>query len=1022
MSIRSVFRDLRASFFPRMLFRFLFLTVVITVGCQSESEKEADLKQPDALQQMLQAMANEDWSHALELTDKVLVAHNHDADVLSQVALVAFNNDQKELSAGLLVDACRAEGFRDAGRVQQALVGLLSIGKLFDGMTLLDSFVEANPENDDVRRSLYDFLVGTEQHIEAEKHGKILIRRRAFDTSLLENFIGSDARNAESDSLKVMVERNPTDRRPLIGLARHHIDDIKYPEAIEVCKSIIQSNPDFTEAHAMLGIAYSRQADFKSLEEWILNCPASIVNHSQYWKSFAELAVHKQHPEIAIQALTIGGHIAPNDVELWRKFNLALSQSRDNEDVGQSTRQLVAKRGALLSSVRHLYRRFNTTGSRSPEIAIQIANSLVELGRLWEAEAWIALALTFQENSDQQREVLMSERSKIVAQLKSSTPWQQPIKMDLPSANANQMRNQLVVALTGQTPHKTSAAPTAKASPPKPIIFRNEASERGINFFARTSESLDRPGIPIYHTLGCGGATLDYDLDGWPDLYLATGVGSPMKRNSRANQLYRNLDGQFQRVPQRVDAADRGFTHGVAVGDLNEDGFPDILVANYGLNRVWINQGDGTYRDTSALWISDDQQWSTSAAIADLDADGLSDAFVLNYCEPQRPVSELCDSDESSASRNEGNDQSGPRACSPVYFAAQPDQVLKGQSSGGLLDVTNSWNVRAMQPGRGLGLIVGNFDDQTGCEVFVANDMSSNHFWTSVQLSSNSWHDTAALCGVDGNSTSSAQGSMGIAIDDINSDAIPDIFVTNFENEYNTMLLSSASQSYRDATTEFDLVTSAIPLVGFGTQFVDFDANGSSELVISNGHVDHFSKPGQEAFYTQPFQLYQRDSNGAFVLQTVSEDEIYRNRLHCGRAMWTIDANQDGQQDLVLTHQTEEVALLVNATQTTYRSLELKLVGTESSRDAIGTTVSITYGDHVRHLSVNSGNGYLCSNPKSIHCGIGNYNGVLSVKAKWPNGKQQQWSLNISKHSEPGCWILIQSGDAFFAHEKSEAE
>ncbi|MGV3485746.1 MAG: CRTAC1 family protein, partial [Planctomycetaceae bacterium] len=485
--------------------------------------------------------------------------------------------------------------------------------------------------------------------------------------------------------------------------------------------------------------------------------------------------------------------------------------------------------------------------------------------------------------------------------------------------------------------------------------------------------------------------------------YLVTAGGTPPHLDSAPNAMFRNLAGRFQVVSDRCGAQDRGFGQGVAVGDVNEDGFDDLLVLNYGPNSLWINNGDGTFSDHSQRWLPAHSVWSTSAAIADLDGDNLSDVFIANYCAGLEPTFEECKAANSQLART----------CSPNHFAAEPDTILKGTPRGGFVDVTNDWHATPELLGRGLGIVAGSFDSQPGIDLLVANDMTSNHYWTQRQRNSPqdafALSESGAVRGLAHDGLSRWQGSMGIAVADLNRDNVADFYVTNYENEHNTLYLSRGDAGWNDETGREKLLQETLPMVGFGTQAIDFDHNGEAELIVTNGHVDHLADPNGKVFYQQPAQLFQRNPSGVFESVASQLADRYFRNLHVGRGLWSTDVNRDGKIDVVITHQTEPTALLMNRTDSDHSYISIRLVATSAARTAVGSVASIRSANGEATYPLNSGDGFLCSNERCLYTGLGQDVNDVDVTVRWLDGKVETWSALATGRE----WLLVQGETAF---------
>ena len=994
-----------------MPFLICLMAVVLTMaGCdrlasRTETADSNSQATVSPLRAMNAAIRKADWNLAWTFADAVLLEHADDPEVLVKVARVAYESKYLDKSADLLLDANRIEGFKNPLRVQQAMVGMISAGRLYDGIELLEEALEQQPQQLETRRWLFDFLIGTENRLAALPHGRLLIKERKFDLELLLALSNTEVREKDSAPLADMVARNPNDVRPLIGKARAEFDKGLLPESITTLRSIIDKFPDDTNAQVLLGLALATSGKYEELESWLAGASGRCESHFGYWITLGDWSRHEQRHAEAARGYWEATQRDPDVMESWSKLNAGLNQLQ-SEGIQLPTGMIEAtdKRSSQLSRFQQLKRRFVRTGSISRATVVDMVKVLVELGRLWEAEAWASIATTL---PDDNSVPLAAVRQSVVKGLRANTPWQLldehpelqlslarfplPSLAEIASASVSPA-TRLPPALMPPTKPASSSATTAK------LRFENEATERGVIFFGKTGRDLDKPGIALYKTLGCGGGTIDFDLDGWPDLYLLAAGGTPPNRDSEPNALVRNVAGKFVDVTGFTATGDTGFGQGVAVGDINEDGFPDLLVFNYGPNRLYINCGDGTFCDATTK-LGDQSQWSTCGAIADLNGDAISDLIVVNYCAGLEPVTKLCPIVEGGEARS----------CSPVTFAAEADVVLSGTPEGDFIDQTKSWGVQPSVVGRGLGIVVGSLDAQAGVDVMIANDMTTNHYWSRPAGDMFQWIESAMPRGLAGDGRSLAQGSMGIATGDLDQDGDLDFYVTNFDNEYNTLYEQRASGVWQDQTSVRGLVAHTLPLVGFGTAAVDMENDGRLELVVTNGHVDLFPDGESRSQYAQPMQIFRRGDGGEYesIGQMLAGD--YLTSQHVGRALWTADINRDGRTDAVVTHQTEPVAVLVNRTESPNHFLEIRLVGTSCARDAIGTIVELSVGEQRFVAALTAGDGYECSGERVLRFGLGSTNLPADIKVHWPDGtKDEFFGLTCDTH-----WLLVQAGEPF---------
>ncbi|EMI57534.1 ASPIC/UnbV domain-containing protein [Rhodopirellula sallentina SM41] len=978
-------------------------------GCGDESAREStsvgvETKEVSSLDSMRAAIRSGDWKTADQFSEAVLISHSDDPEVLSQVARVAHENKRPDAAIGLLVDAAQVGELADVAAVRRAVTGLISVGRVFDAMELLAEAVKRHPDQNESRRWLFDFLVIFERHTEAVPHGRELVRRRKFDAELLIELSNTEKRDLENDSLDQMVERNPDDKRPLIGAAKKLFDQGKLVGSEAMLREILDVHPLYLPAQLLRGRTLADLGRFDELEEWS-EAISGLRGHDaewMYWSVQGDWARFAGDYAGAARAYWEATRRNADVALVWAKLASTLRQMPETDGNDTSATQMettidaAQRRANRLSQAIQAKKRFDRAGRDSRVEAANVASTLFSLGRPWEAEAWAAIALGFPASADEPEVDVNAIRQKIVKSLRRDTPWQ-----------VIDERTELACDLSHLPKPKHGSSGSvlaAKSAPPVTVAsvmptLQNEAVERGLKFFGRTRDDLDQPGIPIYAELGCGGGAIDFDLDGWCDLYLSAAGGTPPHRDSSPNALWRNLNGRLIDIGSQSGTTDMGFGQGVAVGDLNEDGFPDLLVLNYGENVVYINNGDGTFSDATAdLMPGPLSRWSSSGAIADVDGDGLSDIVVLNYCAGLDPVTDSC-VDEAKGIH---------KSCAPIYFSAEADNLFHNRGDGTFTDVTEDWGFEPAILGRGLGVVVSSLDGSPGLDIFVANDMSNNHYYSRISSDSMRLVESGISRGLATDDRSNPQASMGIATADMDRDGDLDIYITNFEDEYNTFHQQNGSGFWLDRTLQQNLSEAAFPMVGFGSEAVDFDNDGLLELVVANGHVD-FPASESESEYLQPMQVYYQDTDGRFSIFDTARSGRYLSANHSGRALWTIDIDRNGKVDLVVTHQTEPVALLVNQTETDHHRIAFRLVGRSVSRDAIGAVVVVEQEDHRWTGVVSAGDGYLCSNERVVRFGLGANKMPVTVNITWPDGSEQRMD-QVAVDRE---WTIVQGQEPF---------
>ncbi len=441
--------------------------------------------------------------------------------------------------------------------------------------------------------------------------------------------------------------------------------------------------------------------------------------------------------------------------------------------------------------------------------------------------------------------------------------------------------------------------------------------------------------------------------------------------------MFRNLEGRFVEVTHLCQYLDTQFSQGIAVGDINEDGFADLYDCNIGLGKLYVNQGDGTFVEYALVPAKGGEGWATSAALADLDGDGHCDLFETHYCAPPEPFKRSCKSAKGLLS-----------TCSPLLFPAERDRVYRNDGTGKLVDVTDEW-FDAVEPGRGLGLVVGNLDEASGLDLYVANDMTLNHLWSSNLAGAFKFNEQALSRGVANNAQAVSQASMGIAVDDADGDGDLDFFVSHFSDDYNTFYEQVVPGFWSDRSVALGLAEPSMSMLGFGTQFIDFNHDGWLELFVSNGHIDDLGR--SDIGYRMRPQIFSRQPSGRWGEYAHEQLQGYCATEHLGRAVAIVDADRDGLSDLAISHLYEPVSLLMNRSAAA-GSVQLHLVATRGARDAIGTVVIANFGNRSSTRQLLAGNGYMASNQRMVTFGIGDSDCIKELEIKWPSGGTQTLS------------------------------
>ncbi|MCY2986638.1 MAG: CRTAC1 family protein, partial [Planctomycetota bacterium] len=519
-----------------------------------------------------------------------------------------------------------------------------------------------------------------------------------------------------------------------------------------------------------------------------------------------------------------------------------------------------------------------------------------------------------------------------------------------------------------------TAAPASLATIRFPL-FLDVHEAAGIHF--RFDNGDDARQLMVLSTAGgCG--WLDYDNDGHWDLFVAQG-GDPAPPPERENErpldrLYRNRgDGTFEDVTEFTGCRDRGFSHGIAVGDFDDDGFDDVLVTNVGRNTLYRNQGDGTFQDvTIPSGIGDRAVWSASAAWADLDQDGYLDLYVCNYVkyDPYHPTP--CP-----------NPDGSPGVCIPFVVPGETNDCYFNNGDGTFRQADPQASGLIDPGGKSLGVAIADFNNDGLPDIFVANDVTPNYLF--VNQGHGKFLESALLLGCALGRNGRAQANMGVAVGDYDHRGLLDIYITHFTDDNDTLYANLGEKGFWDVTQATGLPRPSVEKLGFGAVLADFNQDGQEDLFVTNGHIADWRDRG-EAWKMRP-QLFSFDGriwrNGSDQGGAIFQQEFL------GRAVATCDYDDDGDLDLAVIHQNDPLALLRNDSQRGHW-LKLRFIGRTSNRRGVGTRVTLTQGNKRLMQELAGGTSYCASHQPVLIFGLGDDTRPCNLQVRWPLGTVQE--------------------------------
>lgn len=481
-------------------------------------------------------------------------------------------------------------------------------------------------------------------------------------------------------------------------------------------------------------------------------------------------------------------------------------------------------------------------------------------------------------------------------------------------------------------------------------------------------------------TLGSGCAFIDYDNDGWPDVLFVNGCDWPGHQRQRSTlALYRNnRNGTFTDVTKAAGLDIEVYGMGVAVGDFDNDGFPDIYVTCVGQNRLLRNTGKGTFVDiTKQAGLAGREAFSTSAMWVDIDRDGHLDLFVCNYVRWQRERDVFCSLD--------GRQKS---YCTPEAYRGDTCWLFRNRGNGTFEDITATCGIFD-SGSKALGVALMDDDGDGWPDILVANDTEPNKLYRNQR--NGKFREVGLASGVALSEDGRARAGMGIDAADIDNSGRTSIVVTNFDGEMLGLYRAEQAGRYHDVATRVGVGGPSKSRLGFGCLFADVDLDGALDLVVANGHIDDTVRniPGNIG-YAQPPHLF-LNTRGTFrdvAARVGGGFELPR----VARGLAVADFDRDGDVDVLMTTNNGPAVLFRNDQTSGNRSLRLRLRGTTSNRDAIGASVRVSYQGITQTRLVRGGSSYLSQSELPLTIGVGRRDRVDRIVVTWPTGKTEDFS------------------------------
>lgn len=536
----------------------------------------------------------------------------------------------------------------------------------------------------------------------------------------------------------------------------------------------------------------------------------------------------------------------------------------------------------------------------------------------------------------------------------------------------------LLICLLGLNSFSQSTGPR--------VQFTDVTDLSGLGTFRHVGGSLEKR--YILETTSSGVALFDYDRDGWLDVYLVNGGNLQMLREQKlaaTHKLFRNRrDGRFEDVTTKAGVGGNGaWGQGVAVADVDNDGWDDLYVTNFGPNILYRNNGDGTFTDVTRKAGVADPRYSTGAAFGDYDGDGDLDLFVANYVEL----------DLNNLPEHGGTNPIGanfcmfrgvPVMCGPRGLKGAGDTLYQNNGDGTFTDVSRKAGVDDAKGYYGFQPVWCDFDNDGDLDLYVANDSTPNYFYQNN--GDGTFKEIGYPSGTAVNEEGREQAGMGVALGDYDGDGLMDIYVTNFSDDTNTLYHNEGRNQFTDVTYPSGHGETTLASLGWGTAFFDFDNDGDLDLFAANGHVyPQVDKHDFGTSYKQRNLLFENVGRGRFV-EVGRQAGPGLSLIKCSRGAAFGDIDNDGDVDIVINNIDDTPTVLRNDGGNKNNWLTLNLVGAKMNRRAVNARVRLRIGQRWQMAEVFSGSSYLSQNDFRLHFGLGAASTVDEIEIRWPNG------------------------------------
>jgi len=791
--------------------------------------------------------------------------------------------------------------------------------------------------------------------------GKVLdriVRLGDFKTPDLMSLVDLREPNDELELRTAFAQFAPANPLSQLGEIRLLLFADRWKDCLERLSEMNKSQPQQLEPWIWYGEALLETGNFESIPEWLKNPPEGYARHPEYWYVVGRYSMLQNRWDVAARCFGEAIELDRRHVGAMQSLSECLMELKQ-ADLALEVREHSGKLVRIKDLTNQIQR-----GLAKDSAFFEIASLYDELGDQVLTFGWEAIALAQTKQPFPERLIAMQK------ELQGGKPVVSRLIEKLPMKSWPLPDNQTQIPVETLT---ESEPPTANSN--SEILLDDVAESLGLkaHYF---NGSKGAKHWTTLEGLGGGVSAIDFDKDGWPDLFYSQAGDTPVSPTPEylPKQLYRSVQGkQFIAVEAQAFLADRGYGQGTGVADIDQDGQDDLLVANLGQIRWYRNQGDGTFENVPLPQADAPSIWNSAIQAADLNGDSLPDIVQCAYIDGDEFLTRKCPT------------PTNPESvfCHPKRFAPGKTRILWNQGDGNW-KLAEDELLESLVDGYALGALITNLDQQSGNDVFFANDVSPNHLLLSVPEDGNpnQLQESAIRSGVAVDLLGRAQASMGIACGDQDRDGLLDLIVTNFRYEVSTLYRQTRPGLFTDATRSARLGEPTLEWLSFGCQLTDLDNDGWLDFVAVNGHID-FLDPWQ-----MPPQVL-RNQNGKFQWLRKPSPGKYFDADNVGRSCTALDFNQDGRMDFAVTHLDRPTALLANTTKNSHHYLQIELVGRSSERNATGAIVLASTANDRWVAAASVGDGYYGTNQRLLHIGIGKAERIDRLEVVWPNGQTQ---------------------------------